>query len=74
MTGHKLKHNSPYLQVRLKRVRVKIGKWKPEIINVQRKKGRKWKTVATYKSENKAVDRLVKIAEQIREEWNRREF
>ena len=74
MVGRKLKHNSPYFQVRLKRIRSKKKGRKPAKIKVQRKKGRWWKTVAVYTTEDKAVDRLVKIAEQIREEWNRKEF
>ena len=56
-------HNSPYLYVRLKRIRrhkVVVG------FNVHAKAGRLWWKVAHFEEENDAIDKLVDIAESIR--------
>ena len=58
MTQPHLKHNSPYLRVRLKRLKGGSGG-----INVHAKTGLFWRKVGHFKSEDEAVQRLVDIAE-----------
>ena len=55
MTQEHLKHNSPYLYVRLKRL--KKG------YDVYAKMGPFWRKVGHFEKENEAVQRLVDIAE-----------
>ena len=59
------KKTSLYFQVKLKRPRVRgyIGCGK---IKVRQLVGGKWKVVASFKSEDEAIKRLVEIAEKIR--------
>jgi len=58
-----IKHNSPYLYVRLKRLK------RHNIVtgyHVHAKAGRLWWRVGRFKTEDEAINRLVDIAEMIR--------